>query len=278
MKFKNTVVTNFQGAFRGLRNPLESWSKSDSAFGIDSINYCDMDWEIATAYVDANEKYDYDEDYDNFYDAQEKYSKWLDRNGVLKIQNDCIEYAFIGPKDLDLAHRMIKAGASDSKFLRQIKVCVDITAPLYWWKQFDTYKIGTTANSTSTMHKLSSTPITLDCFETDDYNRDLILFNETYNDEVISFAVDDFSRELIDTLEQLRIKYNETKDQKYWKELVRWLPNGWLQTRTVTMNYAVIRNIYFQRLHHRLNEWKQFCNWVEQLPYSDDLITYTGQN
>ena len=128
------------------------------------------------------------------------------------------------------------------------------------------------------MHKLSSTPITLDCFETDDYNRDLILFNETYNDEVISFAVDDFSRELIDTLEQLRIKYNETKDQKYWKELVRWLPNGWLQTRTVTMNYAVIRNIYFQRLHHRLNEWKQFCNWVEQLPYSDDLITYTGQN
>ena len=90
------------------------------------------------------------------------------------------------------------------------------------------------------MHKLSSTPITLDCFETDDYNRDLILFNETYNDEVISFAVDDFSRELIDTLEQLRIKYNETKDQKYWKELVRWLPNGWLQTRTVTMNFFVL--------------------------------------
>ena len=93
-----------------------------------------MDWEIATAYVDANEKYDYDEEYDKFYDAQEKYSNWLDQNGVLKIQNDCIEYAFIGPKDLDLAHRMIKAGASDSKFLRQIKVCVDITAPLYWFK------------------------------------------------------------------------------------------------------------------------------------------------
>lgn len=277
MKFENTTVTNFQGAFRGLRNPLESWSKSDSAFGIDSADYCDMDWEIATAYVDANEKYDYDEEYDKFYDAQEKYSNWLDQNGVLKIQNDCIEYAFIGPKDLDLAHRMIKAGASDSKFLRQIKVCVDITAPLYWFKQFDTYKIGTTANSTSTMHKLSSTPITLDCFETDDYNRDLILFDKNDEDAVISFAIDDFSKELIKNLESLRIKYNETKDQKYWKELVRWLPNGWLQTRTITMNYAVIRNIYFQRLHHRLSEWKQFCNWVEQLPYSDDLITYTGK-
>ena len=127
------------------------------------------------------------------------------------------------------------------------------------------------------MHKLSSTPITLDCFETDDYNRDLILFDKNDEDAVISFAIDDFSKELIKNLESLRIKYNETKDQKYWKELVRWLPNGWLQTRTITMNYAVIRNIYFQRLHHRLSEWKQFCNWVEQLPYSDDLITYTGK-
>lgn len=128
------------------------------------------------------------------------------------------------------------------------------------------------------MHKLSSTPITIDCFETDDYNRNLILSENNEKDAVISFAVDDFSKELIENLERLRIKYNETKDQKYWKELIRWLPNGWLQTRTITMNYAVIRNIYFQRLHHRLSEWKQFCNWVETLPYSDDLITYTGKD
>ena len=128
------------------------------------------------------------------------------------------------------------------------------------------------------MHKLSSTPITIDCFETDDYNRNLILSENNEKDAVISFAVDDFSKELIENLEKLRIKYNETKDQKYWKELIRWLPNGWLQTRTITMNYAVIRNIYFQRLHHRLSEWKQFCNWVETLPYSDDLITYTGKD
>lgn len=280
MKFENTVVNNFQGAFRGLRNPLESWSKSDSRFGISELEYCDYDYEIAAYYIEANEKYDFDEEYDLWDEAIEKYAQWLRKNGVLRCDYDhnAIEYAYLGPKDLDLAHRMIKAGASDSKFLRQIKVCVDITAPLYWFKQFDTYKIGTTANSTSTMHKLSSTPITIDCFETDDYNRNLILSESNEKDAVISFAVDDFSKELIENLEKLRIKYNETKDQKYWKELIRWLPNGWLQTRTITMNYAVIRNIYFQRLHHRLSEWKQFCNWVETLPYSDDLITYTGKD
>ena len=278
MEFKNTIVSNFQGAFRGLRNPLESWEKSDSYFGIDSSDYCDADWEVAASYVEANEKYNYEEEYDKFYEAQEKYDVWLNKNGVLRYENDCIEYAFIGPKDLDLAHRMIKAGASDSKFLRQINVSVDITAPLYWYKEFDTYKIGTTANSTSTMHKLASTPITLDCFEMDDYEKSLIISEENTKDSVVSYFVDDMAKELINHLEILRLKYLETKDKKYWKELIRWLPNGWLQTRTVTMNYAILRNQYFQRQHHKLSEWHQYCEWVESLPYADDLILYTGNN
>ena len=278
MKFENTYVSNFQGAFRGLRNPLESWNKSDSAFGIESTSDCDKDWEIADLYCAKN---NIDIDSDHFYDVEEKYAAWLRENGVLKITKgytECVEYAFIGPNDLDLAHRMIKAGTSDSKFLRQINVSVDITAPLYWYKEFDTYKIGTVANSTSTMHKLSKTPITLDCFEKDDYNRSLVLTEKDTEEGVIGYFVDDMVKELINHLETLRLLYLETKDKKYWKELIRWLPNGWLQTRTVTMNYAVLRNQYFQRQHHKLSEWHQYCEWIESLPYSEDLITYTGEN
>lgn len=274
MKFEHTQVTNFQGAIRGLRNPLESWEKSDSVFGIDSEDYFEKDWEVAGAYIDANEKYDYEEEYDKYFSAQEKYANWLIENGILKNQNDCIEYAIIGPKDLDLAHRMIKAGTSDSKFLRQIFVSVDITAPLYWWKEFDTYKIGTVANSTSTMHKLATTPITLECFEKDDYVNSLMLSEENTEEAVVGYFVDDMAKELTSHLETLRLKYLETKDKRYWKELIRWLPNGWLQTRTVTLNYAVLRNQYFQRRHHKLSEWHKYCKWIESLPYSADLITY----
>ena len=270
MDFKNTQVSNFEGAFRGLRNPLESWERSDSAFGLDTI-YGDTDWIMADLYCDRD-KIDFNSD--NFCEVNEQYAEWLRTNGNLKIDEDCIEYAYIGPKDLDLAHRMIKAGTSDSKFLRQIFVSVDITAPLYWWKEFDTYKIGTVANSTSTMHKLATTPITLECFEKDDYVNSLMLSEENTEEAVVGYFVDDMAKELVNHLETLRLKYLETKDKRYWKELIRWLPNGWLQTRTVTLNYAVLRNQYFQRRHHKLSEWHKYCKWIESLPYSADLITY----
>ena len=132
-------------------------------------------------------------------------------------------------------------------------------------KEFDTYKVGTTANSTSTMHKLASTPITLDCFETDDFDDNFEL-SEHYH------FTDFINSELIFALETLRQKYNETKDKRYWKELIRWLPNGWLQTRTITMNYENLRNMYHQREHHKLTEWHSFCHWVEGLPYAKELI------
>lgn len=126
------------------------------------------------------------------------------------------------------------------------------------------------------MHKLATTPITINCFEIGDYNKSLIIKENHYQDKegFYSYFVDDFSKNIIASLEQLRLKYLETKDKKYWKELVRWLPNGWLQTRTLTMNYEVLRNIYFQRKHHKLQEWHLFCQWIEDLPYSADLITY----
>lgn len=152
----------------------------------------------------------------------------------------------------------------------------------------DTYKIGTTANSTSTMHKLASTPITIDCFETDDYQPDLI-FEEGIDyggdtpwdyhlniSSVIGENEESFFKfeTYIGFLEGLRRKYQETKDQRYWKELIRWLPEGWLQTRTWTANYAILRNIYFQRKNHRLTEWHDFCKWIEDLPYSHELILF----
>lgn len=276
MEFKNTVVSNFEGAFRGLRNPLESWNKSDSIFGIENVEYCQADWDVAAEYC-RKENVSPD-DGDRYYQLEEKYADWLVKNGILHFSDDSdlFEYAFIGPNDLDLAHRMIKAGSSDSKFLRQINVSVDITAPLYFFKEFDTYKVGTVANSTSTMHKLASTPITLDCFETDDYKKSLLLSEESTEEGIFGYFVEDMVKDLINHLETLRLKYLETKDKKYWKELIRWLPSGWLQTRTVTMNYAVLRNQYFQRQHHKLSEWRQYCKWIESLPYADDLIIYTG--
>ncbi len=136
-------------------------------------------------------------------------------------------------------------------------------------KEFDTYKVGTTANSTSTMHKLASTPITLDCFETDDL-QDVII--EDSDNPMFIVTSNYAANTFIIWLEELRQKYNETKNKKYWKELIRWLPESWLQTRTVTLNYENLRSIYSQRKNHKLSEWHSFCKWVESLPYAKELI------
>ena len=178
----------------------------------------------------------------------------------------------IGPNDLDLLQRLIKAGPEHRKFMRQIFVSVDITAPLYFWKELDTYKIGTTANSTSTMHKLASKPITKEDFEMDDYDGSLKVYDkEPYN---IDDYVDDIWDSIIDYCETLRQRYIETKNKKYWKELIRLLPEGYLQTRTVTMNYENLYSIVRQRKGHRLVEWNSFIGWVYALPYANELIFY----
>ena len=215
MKFALTEVWGFEHAIRGMRNPLESWNKSDSLF---------------------------------------------------KSPIQC--FSVLGENDLNLMQRLIKAGPEHRKFMRQIFVSVDITAPLYWWKEFDTYKVGTVANSTSTMHKLASTPITLDCFETD--NVEVL--------EELNYAVSCWWSELITWLEKLRQKYNETKDKRYWKELIRLLPESWLQKRTITMNYENILSIVHQRKGHKLTEWsKDFIEWAENLPYAKELLFYKGE-
>lgn len=238
MKFENTEVFNFKGALRGMRNPMNSWDKNDS-FCIDDCMKCSdimmCEHEMASC-------------------------------GGRKYRGD--KY-YIGKNDLDLAQRLILGGKEHRKFLRQVFVSVDITAPIYWWKEMDTYKIGTTANSTSTMHKLATTPITRDCFEMDDYDGKLGLIDP----QILDVRIDQW----IDDLEQLRQMYNMTNDKRYWKELIRWLPESWLQTRTWTANYEVLRNIYFQRCNHKLTEWHTFCNWIKTLPYAEELIVYEGE-
>ena len=202
MKFDKTEVFGIESATRGMRNPLESWHKSDSYWGNNEYN---------------------------------------------------LESYVLGENDISLMQKLIKAGTEHRKFLRQIIVSVDITAPLYWWKEFDTYKVGVTANSTSTMHKIASKPITMDCFE---------------NGEMIySFTIAE--------LEMNRLKYLETKDKNEWKRLIVNLPSSWLQTRTVTMNYENVRTMIHQRTNHKLTEWaRDFIEWAKTLPYSEELLFF----
>lgn len=216
IKIENIEVFNFEGAFRGLRNPMNSWNKSDS-------------------YIDA-------------------------------LTNKYI----VGENDLKLAQRMIGAGTDESKFMRQIFVSMDITAPLYWWKEADTYKIATVSNSCSTMHKITSSEITEENYS----------FDPEPGKPLTDLPTDDYIRILdiknraVADVEWLRKKYNETKDKRYWRLLIQINPDGWLQKRTWTGNYQNLRNMYFARKNHKLIEWIQFCQIIEQLPYSKELICY----
>lgn len=180
------------------------------------------------------------------------------------------EIEVVGSNDMKLAQNLIKAGSEHRKFLRQIFVSVDITAPLYFWREFSTYKVGTTSNSCSTMHKLASTPITKDCFETGDYENLNPFKVFGHNDiEDLNWHID----MLVTFLEELRQAYLETKDKRYWKELIRWLPESWLQKRTITMSYENVLNMYRQRKNHKLAEWsKDFIAWAESLPYAREFF------
>lgn len=186
----------------------------------------------------------------------------------------------IGPNDMKLMQTLIRAGSEHRKFMRQIFVSVDITAPLYFFKEFDTYKVGTVANSTSTMHKIHSEPINLESFETDDMVRDLVVYDkEPYG---IDDTVYDVWCDVLNACETLRKRYVETKDKRYWKELIRIVPCGWLQKRTVTMSYENLLAMCSkgQRRFHKLNEWSgkdnpeltNFISWARSLPYAQELI------
>ncbi|MDD3244248.1 MAG: hypothetical protein PHD32_11075 [Eubacteriales bacterium] len=162
----------------------------------------------------------------------------------------------LGPNDLDLAMRLCQAGSDHRKFIRQIFVSVDITAPLYWWKEFDTYKVGTVANSTSTMHKIHSKPFAPEDFSHDHMDAETLAQFE----QVLAY------------LETLRRRFVETKDKTYWYDMIQFLPSSYEQMRTVTMDYENLRGMYAARKNHKLDEWHTFCHWVETLPYAAELL------
>lgn len=227
MKIEHTRVYNIYEALLGMRNPLNSWEKSDSRYTRISSS------------------------------SEDGYSQ-------------TVTYS-IGPKDLELAQKLIKSGPEHRKFLRQIFVSVNLTLPLYVWKEMDQYRVSVTTNSCSTMHKLASTPITKDCFEFDKIFDELhpwasILANGKSIEGIVDFY--------LENLERIRKTYLETKDIRYWRALVQLLPESWLQTRTWTANYEVLRSIYTQRRNHKLKEWNQIIEWIESLPYAKELICY----
>lgn len=215
IRLEKTEVFNFEGALRGMRNPMNSWNKSDS-------DYCG--WACDDCYI------------------------------VDKVEQRCYN---IGENDLNLCKRLIKGGTEHRKFLRQIMVCVDITAPLYFWKEFDTYKVGTTANSTSTMHKIHSKPFDLEDFS---------------HDKLHGISLNALLR-MVDDLEAFRKLYLETKDKEIWYQIIQLLPSSYHQTRTVTMTYENLLAMHHQRRHHKLDEWHTFCDWVEKLPYMKEFLS-----
>lgn len=234
LKIENTEVMGWEAAIRGMRNPMNSWEKSDSRFSLlEDCGDC----------THCNLRFD-----------------------------ECNEQQ-IGPNDLDLMTRLRNAGTDHRKFMRMITVYLDITAPLYWWKEFDTYKVGTVANSCSTMHKIHAKEFTLEDFSCehlfDHYEDPSMNLNYSYK---YPKAV---MQDLINILNHYRHWYLETKDKKYWWQLIQLLPSSYNQLRTVMLNYEVLANIYKSRRNHKLDEWHVFCEWIESLPYSELIIGKT---
>lgn len=223
LKISNQDVYGWEAAIRGMRNPMNSWDKSDSVI-------CPGG--------------------DRFEDCRSGTVCPRDNNN---FQNDIF---CIGFNDLDLMKRLLNAGNDHSKFMRMITVTVDITAPLYWWKEFDTYKVGTVANSCSTMHKIQAKTFTLDDFSHENMSCDAVC--------VLNMV--------IDLLNQRRIDFLESKRKIFWWDMIQLLPTSYNQKRTVQLNYAVLRNIYHSRRNHKLDEWHTFCDFICSLPYSE-LIT-----
>lgn len=223
IKLERTSVMNFENALRGMRNPMNSWDKSDSVF---------------MPCPDCGGK--------------DRCILESCPHGAVRTTEGCMK---IGKNDLDLARRLVGAGSDHRKFLRQIFVSVDVTAPLYWWKEMDQYRIAVTTNSTSTMHKIHAKEFSLEDFSSERMD----------SDTLISLMA------TINVLEKNRVKYNESKDVQYWHNMIQLLPTSYNQMRTCTLNYENLINIYYARRHHKLPEWHEFCGWIEGLPYFREI-------
>lgn len=232
IKIENVEVVGWEHAIRGMRNPMNSWDKSDSTF-------------------------------DEFFTTVE---------GSLEVNWETETIDAIGPKDRDLMMALRRSGTDHRKFMRMLVVYLDITAPLYWWKEFDTYKVGTVANSCSTMHKIHAKE-----FDISDFSTEHLIEAERPLYEGNADCVEPpnaiwLMYRTVQTLNQYRDLYLKTKDKKYWWQMIQLLPSSYNQKRTVMLNYEVLANMFAARCNHKLDEWKTLCVWMRTLPYSE-LIT-----
>ena len=234
IKLENYEVVGWEHAIRGMRNPMNSWEKSDS------------EW--------------------SYHNPTEDYI-------CVEVESDYDTYFLIGPEDQKLMKRLRNSGTDHRKFMRMITVYVDITAPLYWWKEFDTYKVGTVANSCSTMHKIAAKEFTLDDFSREHLyagdDIDGMYYSTTAEEE---FTSNDVLKVVVEALNNYRKQYLIAKDKKDWWQMIQLLPTSYNQKRTVMLNYEVLANIYKSRRNHKLDEWHALCDWIESLPCSE-LIT-----
>lgn len=237
IKLENTEVMGWEAAIRGMRNPLNSWDKSDSFCKPSKDNCCGCHDYSKCAYIFEQDGKQY-------------------RSGI-------------GPNDFDLMKRLRNAGTDHRKFMRMITVYVDITAPLYWWKEFDTYKVGTVANSCSTMHMIAAKEFTFDDFSHENLINSMCM---EIQEQHIRLSPMQTLATTIECLNAYRDLYLQTKDKKYWWQMIQLLPSSYNQRRTVMLNYEVLANMYRSRKNHKLDEWHIFCDWIESLPYSE-LIT-----
>lgn len=238
IKIENVETFGWEAAIRGMRNPKNSWEKSDSFCKPSTENCCGCHNYNKCAYI--------------FELTGKPYQ------------------GTVGPKDLDLMTRLRNAGTDHRKFMRMIAVYLDITAPLYWWKEFDTYKVGTVANSCSTMHKIADKEFTLDDFSHEHLGYSCCTDNEFDNPM-------NTLEQVIIVLNGCRDKYIATNNKFWWWQLIQLLPSSYNQKRTIMLNYEVLANIYKSRRNHKLDEWRELCAWIETLPYSE-LITGKGEN
>ena len=243
LKIENTEVMGWEHAIRGMRNPKNSWGKSDSGYcQRDLLRDCTTCIHKSTNYPACYSRFD------------------------------------LGPNDFKLMMTLRNAGTDHRKFMRMIAVYLDITAPLYWWKEFDTYKVGTVANSCSTMHKIHAKEFTLEDFShehllepKDVHFPDDSCCNETWEGCGVIAPID-ILEETVHMLNKARKMFLETNDKKYWWQMIQLLPTSYNQKRTVMLNYEVLANIYKSRKDHKLDDWHTFCDWIKSLPYSE-LIT-----
>lgn len=238
IRISKAETYGWEAAIRGMRNPMNSWDKSDSYPAVD-CGKCGI----------------------------------IDREGICHPkEHDCSEFACyaVGENDLSLMKRLAAAGNDHGKFLRMINVTVDVEAPLYWWKEFDTYKVGTVANSCSTMHTIADKEFTLDDFSHEHLTPAAIATIRTVI-ERLNFARKEFLKD------RKGSEFGMPSAKEYWWDMIQLLPSSYNQKRTVQLNYAVLRNMYHARRNHKLDEWRDFCSWVESLPYAE-LITLGGND